>query len=66
MILLCYFMFLVLHPILYVAHEVVHTDIRGLVPHPSSSRLPYFIEFVHANYIKYTWIYFLHQNLEAF
>lgn len=44
--------------------KIIHTDIWGLAPHPSSSSFSYYITFVDA-YTKYTWIYLLHQKSEA-
>lgn len=44
--------------------KIIHTDIQGLAPHPSSSSFSYYITFVDA-YTKYTWIYLLHQKSEA-
>lgn len=45
--------------------KVVHTDLWGPSPHPSSYEFHHYIAFVDA-YTKYTWIYFLKQKSEVF
>lgn len=44
--------------------EIVHTNILGLAPYPSSLGFSYYTTCVDA-YTKYTWIYFFYQNSKA-
>lgn len=46
------------------AFDVVHTDLWGPSPHPSSNGYSYYIDFIDA-FSKYTWLYLLKNKSDA-